>query len=422
MSKKKLAGIIVGAVCVIAVIVKIAVSIPDSPPTSQPDTEPRTSAEFTITDVDQSSFGVRQSYRVRITLLDFLRGEEAWTVLQERTSNEPPEPGFEYILVNAKFEFLESFPSDDSYMLSDSQFYSFSSDGERYDRPDAGLPFYSSKYPTIDAVLPALEPGESSTGWLLLQAAANDDTPLMSFAPEVLGYDDEGDPIYGSDGELWFRLYDDKSQSRPTPELGYDKSEPAGIGYPLSRWVYVGGNGGAPQEPVEEEWWSQLVSVHYEVKNVGDTHISYYKVWFTVTYEDGTQCEDWTNGTHLLPGERRSDYAFIKHLWKKAVTAEVSDYELTSSEIPEVMYEITGSAERVFVTLSNPTGGTEQHDYVYLPYRYAFTSFPESFVYISAQNQGDSGTVTVSIYVNGKRFKTSSSSGAYVIATASGLK
>ena len=88
--------------------------------------------------------------------------------------------------------------------------------------------------------------------------------------------------------------------------------------------------------------------------------------------------------------------------------------------LPEVIYEITGTAERVDVTLSNATGGTEQYSDVPLPKEYSYNSFSDSFVYISAQNQGEYGTVIVSIYVNGVLFKTSTSSGAYVIATASG--
>jgi len=39
---------------------------------------------------------------------------------------------------------------------------------------------------------------------------------------------------------------------------------------------------------------------------------------------------------------------------------------------------------------------------------------------ISAQNNGSRGSITVTIYVNGKIFRTSTSSGAYVIASADG--
>ncbi len=89
--------------------------------------------------------------------------------------------------------------------------------------------------------------------------------------------------------------------------------------------------------------------------------------------------------------------------------------------LPSVVYKITGTAKAVDVTLSNPTGGTEQYSGVYLPVQVTYNSFSDSFVYISAQNDGSYGSVTVSIYVNNALFKTSTSSGAYVIATASGM-
>ncbi len=89
---------------------------------------------------------------------------------------------------------------------------------------------------------------------------------------------------------------------------------------------------------------------------------------------------------------------------------------------PEVVYKITGTADSVSVTLSNASGGTEQYGNVYLPKEYRYYSFDSWFLYISAQNNGETGTVIVSIYVDGILYKTSTSSGAYVIANASGSK
>lgn len=70
--------------------------------------------------------------------------------------------------------------------------------------------------------------------------------------------------------------------------------------------------------------------------------------------------------------------------------------------------------------MENAEGGTSQYSDVAVPWSTSFSSNKGNFVYISAQNQGQSGTVTVSIISNGTTFKTSTSSGAYVIATASG--
>jgi len=86
----------------------------------------------------------------------------------------------------------------------------------------------------------------------------------------------------------------------------------------------------------------------------------------------------------------------------------------------DVEYKVTGTASRVDVTYENEDGGTSQEGNVSVPWTYSFTGDPGDFVYISAQNQGQSGSVTVTIYTDGDNFKTSTSSGAYVIATASG--
>jgi len=92
---------------------------------------------------------------------------------------------------------------------------------------------------------------------------------------------------------------------------------------------------------------------------------------------------------------------------------------LFEPETYKVEYKITGTASLVDVTLNNATGGTEQFDNVLLPKTYTYDPFEDWFLYISAQNQGTSGSVTVSIYVNDDLKKSSTSSGAYVIATAS---
>ena len=94
----------------------------------------------------------------------------------------------------------------------------------------------------------------------------------------------------------------------------------------------------------------------------------------------------------------------------------------TPVSYPTVVYVVSGSASYASVTLNNGEGGTEQYGKVAIPWSYTDPSFADNFLYISAQNQGDRGTVTVKIYVDGVLFKTSSSSGAYVIATASGSK
>ncbi len=85
-----------------------------------------------------------------------------------------------------------------------------------------------------------------------------------------------------------------------------------------------------------------------------------------------------------------------------------------------IKYEVTGSASSVSLTIENSDGGTSQFSDKPLPWTYTFTSKFDTWIYCSAQNQGDAGTVTVKLYVNNEVFKQSTSEGAYVIATASG--
>lgn len=83
-------------------------------------------------------------------------------------------------------------------------------------------------------------------------------------------------------------------------------------------------------------------------------------------------------------------------------------------------YKVDGTATDVAITYANSAEGTSQIT-TKSPWTYSFER-PKAgqFLYVSAQNQNATGTVHVSITRNGTLFKESTSSGAYVIATASG--
>lgn len=86
----------------------------------------------------------------------------------------------------------------------------------------------------------------------------------------------------------------------------------------------------------------------------------------------------------------------------------------------EVTYTVGGSTSSASITYQNATGSTEQDDAVTVPWFSTFSASPGDFLYISAQNNNESGTVTCQIAVNGTVIKTAHSSGAYTIATCSG--
>ena len=85
-----------------------------------------------------------------------------------------------------------------------------------------------------------------------------------------------------------------------------------------------------------------------------------------------------------------------------------------------IVYKVTGTCGNVSLTYENSSGGTSQISSATLPWTYTFTASGYTFLYVSAQNNNSSGTVTAEIDVNGSVYKTSTSSGAYVIATSSG--
>jgi hypothetical protein len=88
------------------------------------------------------------------------------------------------------------------------------------------------------------------------------------------------------------------------------------------------------------------------------------------------------------------------------------------TEPDSATYYVDGDATSADVTYSNSDGGTEQQT-VSLPWQQ--TIYPEkgAFLYISAQNQGNSGDIKVEIDVDGSIRKSAKSSGAYSIASTS---
>ena len=86
----------------------------------------------------------------------------------------------------------------------------------------------------------------------------------------------------------------------------------------------------------------------------------------------------------------------------------------------DVIYYVRGTASTVSLTYENESGNTEQKDGVELPWRKMMSVEDGAFLYISAQNEQDSGSVVCEILVDGVKMEEASSSGAYVIATCSG--
>lgn len=96
-------------------------------------------------------------------------------------------------------------------------------------------------------------------------------------------------------------------------------------------------------------------------------------------------------------------------------------YEPRTTLAP-MTYQVTYQVEegsRASVTYNNAQGNTEQKG-VRLPWEVTYKMPSGEFAYISAQNQGTSGSVTCHILLDGMPWEKATSSGRHVIATCSG--
>jgi len=82
-------------------------------------------------------------------------------------------------------------------------------------------------------------------------------------------------------------------------------------------------------------------------------------------------------------------------------------------------YVVTGTASTASLTYTNASGGTEQNE-VSLPWKHEMKVGTGRFLYISAQNKSDYGTVKVELYVDDGLVQSASSDAQYGIASANG--
>lgn len=104
--------------------------------------------------------------------------------------------------------------------------------------------------------------------------------------------------------------------------------------------------------------------------------------------------------------------------------ADEFDYRPT---LRTVLYEVEGTATGASLTIATPSGTRQVSDAAVPVTREAsgergleMTVAPGEFLYISAQNNHDTGTITCRITVDGVVISENSSSGAYAIASCSG--
>jgi hypothetical protein len=85
----------------------------------------------------------------------------------------------------------------------------------------------------------------------------------------------------------------------------------------------------------------------------------------------------------------------------------------------KVEYRVSGTSPGGSLTYENESGGTEQRD-VTFPWSMEMDKKQGDFVYVSVRNNYVEGAVTCQIWVDGKKYKESTSEGDGVIARCSG--
>ena len=161
-----------------------------SSPTSAIGSSPLNPAPIGVTVADIISCGSGytsyETYDIKITLLEVVRGKEAWGRIKAASlSNEPPKAGSEYILAHIRVEFLaRGKPGDCSYELNEEEFTAISSEGKEYKTP--------SIVPPDDLKLLGrrLSSGDLVEGWATFLVGKDDNKPLLTFG-----------------GSIWFQLY-----------------------------------------------------------------------------------------------------------------------------------------------------------------------------------------------------------------------
>jgi hypothetical protein len=139
--------------------------------------------------------GSMEPYDATISVLQVVRGKEAWDLIKASSANnQPPPTGFEYLLARIAFE-MKAFlkPGDKTFELARmKQFVVLTVDGNEQDPPSVIPP-----EPELHRVVRADEPAE---GWIALLVEQKNAKPIMFFDPAAGG-------AMGGGKILFFQLY-----------------------------------------------------------------------------------------------------------------------------------------------------------------------------------------------------------------------
>jgi hypothetical protein len=182
--------------CLLAASI-IVTAIPNLLPAQTPGSSPLAPASkgVTLTGIVECGQGYtsHELYDMKITLVEVIRGEEAWKRIRESNpSNKAAEPGLEYVLARVKFEYYaRGTPGLCIHNLSPQQFSACSSDGQDYQIADV--------VPPKPEMRKDMKSGETVEGWIAFAVSQQDKAPLMTYSADKGGAIQHG-------GEKWFLL------------------------------------------------------------------------------------------------------------------------------------------------------------------------------------------------------------------------
>lgn len=111
---------------------------------------------------------------------------------------------------------------------------------------------------------------------------------------------------------------------------------------------------------------------------------------------------------------------FAALMWIMTKIQESNEIGSSSYLYNEIEYEVNGTANKALISYINGDGGTEQV-VMLLPWTRKIKVDENSPIVISAQNQGNTGTVSCSIWVGADRWKYSKTTAPFGVVTCSGV-
>ena len=146
-------------------------------------------------------YSAPEIYNLEITVLQLLRGKEAWDRIGPQDAFESDfKAGFEPILTYLRFGYFSKGRGfrrrSEPYKIAESSFIAISGDGKmEYEVPSL------EKQPQPQLINMPMTPGDIKEGWIALQVFQREKKPFLLFKREY------SRNTYGFWGPVWFKLF-----------------------------------------------------------------------------------------------------------------------------------------------------------------------------------------------------------------------